>query len=139
MRDPGMEEAIAAATVNLNPQERAAVLAGIFRALYGATMPGSGSYQRTTRQEAPGEAFTEFRWNNAAGQYETRQAFEDRDWGDWADKVQQPGKTIDRNVLARARSLQRMIAGTGYEGERANAQAALDRLMRKHGFLERDL
>ncbi len=114
----------------MDDDTRRIALEAILSSIYGATIPGSGSYQRTTREEAPGAAFA------------------DRDFGDWQDKVRfepetvhhvPPRPRIDRNVLARARSLKRMIASTAYEGERANAQAGLDKLMAKHNFTERDL
>ncbi len=112
----------------LTEVERRAILDAMMNMAYGETIPGSGYYQRATRDETPGAAFA------------------DRDFGDWAHKVRfEPGayhsggKSIDPDALARARSLKAMIASTTYEGERANAQAGLDKLMAKHGFTERDL
>ncbi len=124
MPDPFSAEAMG----HLDDAQREAILEEFARAIFGATIPGSGSYQRATRDETPGAAFA------------------DRDFGDWAHKVRfEPGayhsggKSIDPDTLARARSLKAMIASTTYEGERANAQAGLDKLMAKHGFTERDL
>jgi len=42
-------------------------------------------------------------------------------------------------AVARCRDLKRLRDGTTYEGERSNAQAAMARLMTKHGITEREI
>ncbi len=129
MPDDDLADVIA--TIGMLPPEvQYEALQAFARVYFGATIPGSGSYQRTTREEAPGAAFA------------------DRDFGDWAGKVRfEPGaashhaprKNLNGPVRRKALALKRMIASSQYEGERANAQASLDCMMSKWGFTERDL
>lgn len=44
-----------------------------------------------------------------------------------------------QKALGRLRDLKRLRDGTTYEGERSNAQAAMDRLMAKHGITDREI
>ncbi len=137
MREDDLSDAFAYALGSLPPESRQAALESFLEAcataMYGKTIPGSGNYQRTTREEAPGAAYSK--------------TWDAREWGPWADKVQtgtgipnpMRGKTLERFVRTKALALKRMIASTTFEGERINAQAALDRLMEKHNFTERDL
>lgn len=105
----------------------------------GAHIPGSAHYRRATRDEPPGASYRaepqeprprEFDHSGdafaymfgGAGRYGTR-------------TPPSPPPTPERRAaIDRIRSLQRMVDSSTYEGERANAKAAIQRLRDKHGI-----
>ena len=86
----------------------------------GSFFPGSIHYQRHGFNDIPGQAFS------------------DRDFGRWQGKTKPPNPERDK-ALATCRDLKRLRDGTTFEGERSNAQAAMDRLCAKHGIGEREI
>ena len=60
-------------------------------------------------------------------------------FGDLRAFKRQPANPERAKALTRLRDLKRLRDGTTYAGERDNAQAAMDRLMAKHGITESEI
>lgn len=125
----------------------------------GAHIPGSRHYRRKTRDEPPGASYqrtmdeaareygqyAHFGFDSSSGPDETVFTFRDfaneqagfaREFG--TRTPPQPQTPARRAAIDRIRALQRMVDSSTYEGERANAKAAIQRLRDKHGILSHE-
>ena len=76
---------------------------------------------------------------------EYRKAFNQADWDYGREYIKNmrpsapPPPRHDPRVMNQLLNLKRMRDGTTFDGERANAQAAMDRIMAKHGISEGEI
>lgn len=103
-------------------------------ATFGRAMPGSGFYQRATRDEVPGSAYSDHA-GDAFAYMRGQQGQRGPDGP--APAIHDPERI---KAVERARSLKTLADhATANPGEAANARAALDRLKAKHQIEDREL